>query len=237
MPLLTTTGLGKSFGPVDIFKDITLSIPHRARIGLVGVNGVGKTTLLRILVGLEEASEGSVGVAKGTRVGYLPQRPNLDTPRTIWEECQSSFSDLIEMQTELRRMEHEMSTQPDSAELIEAYGKLQSRFEHRGGYTYEARIRQTLTGLGFPPADYARPLNLASGGQQTRAFLARLLLSDPDLLLLDEPTNHLDIEATRMAGELPPRVERGRADRLARPLFPRPGGAGYLGDDPRPGAV
>ena len=195
MPLLTTTGLGKSFGPVDIFKDITLSIPHRARIGLVGVNGVGKTTLLRILVGLEEATEGSVGVAKGTRVGYLPQRPNLDTPRTIWEECQSSFSDLIEMQTELRRMEHEMSAQPNSTELIEAYGKLQNRFEHRGGYTYEARIRQTLTGLGFPPSDYTRPLNLASGGQQTRAFLARLLLSDPDLLLLDEPTNHLDIEA------------------------------------------
>ncbi len=195
MPLLTATGLSKSFGPVDIFKDISFSIPHRARIGLVGANGVGKTTLLRLLVGLEEPSEGSIALARGVQVGYLPQRPNLESRRTIWQECQAAFGDLLEMQTELRRLETEMSARPDDPALIEAYGRLQNRFEHRGGYTYEARIRQTLSGLGFSQADYARPLNLASGGQQTRAFLARLLLSDPDLLLLDEPTNHLDIEA------------------------------------------
>ncbi len=195
MPLLNAMGLGKSYGPADIFKDLSFSIPHRARIGLVGANGVGKTTLLRVLIGQEEASEGSVQVARGVRIGYLPQRPNLDTPRTIWQECLSAFQALIEQQAEVARLEHEISAQPENTGLLEAYGRLQMSFEQRGGYTYETRIRQTLAGLGFPSEDYDRPLNQASGGQQTRAFLARLLLSDPDLLLLDEPTNHLDIEA------------------------------------------
>ncbi len=195
MPLLSATGLSKSYGPVDIFKDLSFSIPHRARIGLVGANGVGKTTLLRVLIGQEEASQGGAKSARGVRVGYLPQRPNLDTPRTIWQECLSAFHELIEQQAEVTRLEHEIAGQPDNTALLETYGRLQMAFEQRGGYTYETRIRQTLAGLGFPAEDYARPLNQASGGQQTRAFLARLLLSEPDLLLLDEPTNHLDIEA------------------------------------------
>ncbi len=195
MPVLTTTGLGKSYGPVDIFQDITLSIPHRSRIGLVGANGVGKTTLLRVLTGEEESSAGSLQFARGVRVGYLPQRPNLDTPRTIWEECLSAFSDLLEMQAELARLEKAMAERPDDADLIASYGRLQETFDRRGGYTFEARIRQALSGLGFAAADYRRPLNQSSGGQRTRAFLARLLLSEPDLLLLDEPTNHLDIQA------------------------------------------
>ncbi|MBI4926156.1 MAG: ABC-F family ATP-binding cassette domain-containing protein [Anaerolineae bacterium] len=195
MPLLTATGLGKSFGSVDIFLNVHLSIPHRARIGLVGANGVGKTTLLRALTGEEEPSTGEVTLARGVRLGYLPQRPNLDTPRTIWEECLTAFADLLEMQAELARMERAMGERPDDEELLDNYGRLQARFEHGGGYTFEARIRQTLSGLGFSTADYKRPLNQSSGGQKTRAFLARLLLSQPDLLLLDEPTNHLDIEA------------------------------------------
>ncbi|MBN1373015.1 MAG: ABC-F family ATP-binding cassette domain-containing protein [Anaerolineaceae bacterium] len=194
MSLLTASGLSKSYGPEDIFRDLSFAIPQRARIGLVGANGVGKTTLLKVLVGLEEASAGDVRVARGIRVGYLPQRPNLDTHRSIWEECLGAFGDLIEMQAELHQLEHTMSAGHDP-DTLERYGRLQHLFELRGGYAYETRIRQTLAGLGFDPADYHRPLNQISGGQQTRAFLARLLLTDPDLLLLDEPTNHLDISA------------------------------------------
>jgi len=194
MSLLTASGLSKSYGPEDIFRDLSFAIPQRARIGLVGPNGVGKTTLLKVLVGLEEASAGEMRLARGIRVGYLPQRPNLDTQRSIWEECLGAFNDLIEMQAELHALEHNMGAGLD-AETLDRYGRMQHLFELRGGYTFESRIRQTLAGLGFDSADYHRPLNQISGGQQTRAFLARLLLTDPDLLLLDEPTNHLDISA------------------------------------------
>jgi ATP-binding cassette subfamily F protein 3 len=195
MSLLTATGLGKSYGPLDIFKDLNLSIPRQARIGLVGANGVGKTTLLRVLAGEEEPSEGEVRLARGVQVGYLPQNPHLESARTIWEECLSAFRSLLNQQAELARLERAMSEHPGDHGLIESYGRLQEAFERAGGYTFETRIRQALAGLGFNEADYRRPLSRVSGGERTRAFLARLLLSEPDLLLLDEPTNHLDIQA------------------------------------------
>jgi len=195
MSLLTANSLAKSFGPVDIFSDVTLSIPHRARIGLVGPNGVGKTTLLRILLGDEEPSAGEVQYARGLRMAYLPQEARLLTDRTLWQECLTVFADLIERQTELARLEAVMAD-PDQAETaLASYGRLQEEFERLGGYTFETRVRQTLTGLGFGRSDINRPLKHLSGGQRTRALLAKLLLSDPDLLLLDEPTNHLDISA------------------------------------------
>ena len=195
MSLLTANSLAKSFGPVDIFSDVTLSIPHRARIGLVGPNGVGKTTLLRILLGDEEPSAGEVQYARGLRMAYLPQEARLLTDRTLWQECLTVFEELIERQTELARLEAVMAD-PDQAETaLASYGRLQEEFERLGGYTFETRVRQTLTGLGFGRSDINRPLKHLSGGQRTRALLAKLLLSDPDLLLLDEPTNHLDISA------------------------------------------
>jgi ATP-binding cassette subfamily F protein 3 len=199
MSLLSAINLAKSFGPNDIFKDISLSIPHRARIGLVGPNGVGKTTLLRILMGLEEPSAGQVQSARGVRLGYLPQNATLDSDSTLWQECLSLFADLIGMQQRLNTLEHAMGGDQDEEKLETAlgtYGRLQAAFEQMGGYTFETRIRQTLTGLGFTAIDYDRPLYQLSGGQRTRALLAKLLLSDPDILLLDEPTNHLDIAAT-----------------------------------------
>ncbi len=198
MPLLSASGLAKSFGSNDIFRDVSFSIPHRARIGLVGPNGVGKTTLLRVLLGLEDPSAGSVLIARGMRVGYLPQNAILDSTRTVWDECLSLFEDLITMQERLARLEETMGEDTGEENLetaLESYGKLQREFERLGGYTFETRIRQTLAGLGFAPTDYNRPLWQLSSGQRTRAFLARLLLSAPDLLLLDEPTNHLDIAA------------------------------------------
>ena len=195
MPLLTTERLTKSFGAVDIFENLSLSLPEKSRIGLVGPNGVGKTTLLRILIGEEDASSGSVFRARGLRVGYLPQESDLNGEQTLWNECLKPFEALIKRQKELHRLEEDMS-KPDAADdLLDTYGRLQHEFEIAGGYVYETQIRQTLTGLGFATEDAHRPLSQLSGGQRTRALLARLLLSQPDLLLLDEPTNHLDINA------------------------------------------
>jgi ATP-binding cassette subfamily F protein 3 len=195
MPLLSATNLGKSFGPNDVFSAITLSIPHHARIALVGPNGVGKTTLLRILVGEEEPSSGEVQRARGLRIGYLPQESLTVSENTLWQECLDAFAALLAMQRELHILEAQMADPGRADDIMEAYGKLQLRFDKQGGYTYETRIRLTLAGLGFTVADYDRPMAQLSGGQRTRALLARLLLEEPDLLLLDEPTNHLDIAA------------------------------------------
>jgi ATP-binding cassette subfamily F protein 3 len=195
MPLLTAVNLSKSFGPVDIFPEISFSIPHRARIGLVGPNGVGKTTLLRILIDEEEASSGSVHRARGIRIGYLPQEAVLESSRNVWEECLTVFDHLIRMQQELHQLEKALSIDSASKDLMDSYGTLQARFERGGGYEYETRVRITLSGLGFDRADEKRPVAQLSGGQRTRVMLAKLLLSEPDLLLLDEPTNHLDISA------------------------------------------
>ncbi|CAG0998082.1 partial Energy-dependent translational throttle protein EttA, partial [Anaerolineae bacterium] len=192
MSLLTVNSLTKSFGAFDLFANLTFSIDKGARIGLVGPNGVGKTTLLRILVGEDEASKGTVSRSRGVRSGYLSQEADFKMSGTLWDACHSVFDELIKQQEELHRLEGLMATDPDA---IGRYGKLQEDFERRGGYTYETRIRQVLTGLGFDAEDYSLSLDHLSGGQRTRAFLARLLLSDPDLLLLDEPTNHLDIRA------------------------------------------
>jgi ATP-binding cassette subfamily F protein 3 len=195
MPLLTVHNLSKSFGAFDLFSDLTFSIPHKARIGLVGPNGIGKTTLLKIILGDDEASSGKISKARGIQIGYLPQEAVLVSDRTLWEECMTVFSDLIEKQHELTRLEGLMTRDAANTELIETYGHLQAEFDALGGYTFELQTRMTLTGLGFSREDESRPLSQLSGGQRTRALLAKLLLSNPDLLLLDEPTNHLDIDA------------------------------------------
>jgi ATP-binding cassette subfamily F protein 3 len=195
MSLLSAIDLAKSYGPNDIFSGISLSIPHGARIAIVGPNGIGKTTLLRILVGLEEPSAGKVQIARNLNIGYLPQEASLTGSHTLWEECLASMAGLRAVETELARLEASMGDPEQAGTALERYGKLQQEFERRGGYTYETRIRQTLTGLGFEAGDCYRPIPQLSGGQRTRALLARLLLSDPDLLILDEPTNHLDITA------------------------------------------
>ena len=195
MSLITATSLSKSFGDFDLFSGITFTVAKGARMTLVGPNGVGKTTLLRILVGEDEASSGTVAGAKGVRIGYLPQEADFEMDGTLWECCHAVFADIQRQQDELHRLEALMADPAQAEGVMERYGKLQHDFEHRGGYTYQTRIKQVLTGLGFDETDYSLRLEHLSGGQRTRAFLARLLLSDPDLLLLDEPTNHLDISA------------------------------------------
>jgi ATP-binding cassette subfamily F protein 3 len=195
MSLITATNLAKSYGPNDIFSGASVSIPRGARIAIVGPNGIGKTTLLRILVGVEEPSSGSLQRARKLNLGYLPQEAILESSHTLLQECLEAVSDLIEQEAELARLEALMSNPAQAGAILERYGKLQRDFEQRGGYTYELRIHQTLSGLGFDESDFHRPIPQLSGGQRTRAMLARLLLSDPDLLILDEPTNHLDIQA------------------------------------------
>jgi ATP-binding cassette subfamily F protein 3 len=195
MSLITAQDLAKSFGARDIFSGISLSIPHHARIAIIGPNGIGKTTLLRILAGDEEPSAGVVSQAKNLSIGHLAQEAGLDSPHTLWEECLVPFQPLRELETELQRLEQAMAISEQVDQVLEKYGRLQAEFEHRGGYTYTFHIQQVLSGLGFTSDEYQAPLSRLSGGERTRALLARLLLSEPDLLILDEPTNHLDIAA------------------------------------------
>ena len=195
MSLLTAFNVAKSFGPDDIFEGVSVEIPHAARVALVGPNGAGKTTLLRILIGADTPDAGTVTLARGTRIGFLPQRPELAGAHTLWDEQLAAFADLRRVETQLHDLEHAMADPARHDDALAKYGPLQERFERDGGYTYEQRIRTVLHGLGFTPDDYGRPLRQLSGGQTTRALLARLLLDSPDLLVLDEPTNHLDIQA------------------------------------------
>jgi ATP-binding cassette subfamily F protein 3 len=164
-------------------------------MAIVGPNGIGKTSLMRILVGADEPTSGTVSRTRGVRIGYLSQEADFKMTGTIWTACESVFDHFKDEQEELHRLEGLMSDPDQLEETMERYGKLQEEFERRGGYTYLTKIRQVLTGLGFSEADYQLDLDHLSGGQRTRGFLARLLLEDPDLLLLDEPTNHLDIAA------------------------------------------
>ena len=195
MPLLSAVNLSKSFGALDLFTELSFSIPHRSRIGLVGANGVGKSTLLRILMGEEESSGGTVSTARNCVIGYLPQEAVLQSDRCLWDEILTIFQPLLEIQKELHELEGRLAKEKNNEELLAQYGSMQARFDHMGGYTYETQLRMTLTGLGFSRDDEKRPVAQLSGGQRTRAMLAKLLLSKPDLLLLDEPTNHLDIAA------------------------------------------
>src|SRR5574340_93547 len=134
MSLITASSLSKSFGAEDIFHDVSLSVARGARLALVGPNGIGKTTLLRILVGLEETSSGSVTRARSLRMGYLPQEADFQLEGTVWDACESVFMDLIRQQAELARLEQEMSEDRSEEQVMERYGRLQHDFERRGGY-------------------------------------------------------------------------------------------------------
>ena len=198
MAILTTNNLGQSFGAFDLFQGITVSIPNDGKVGLVGPNGVGKTTLLLILAGLAAPTAGQVHRARSARLAYLPQESAAafaGHDNNIYDEMLSVFGRLREQEARLRQMEEKMAGGAFSDQLFERYSAAQVEFELAGGYDYEVRIQQTLSGLGFDRDQWQMPLDHLSGGQKTRVLLARLLLEKPELLILDEPTNHLDIQA------------------------------------------
>jgi ATP-binding cassette subfamily F protein 3 len=198
MSILNTDNLGLSFGDFDLFQGINITVANDSKIGLIGPNGIGKTSLLLILAGFNQPTTGQVHQARGKRLAYLHQE-SINTfasrENTVYNEMMTVFQELIEQQEELFRLETEMENGYYSEELLHEYGDLQAAFEHAGGYDYELRIQQTLDGLGLGRKHWDMPLSHLSGGQKTRALLARLLLEKPDLLMLDEPTNHLDMEA------------------------------------------
>ena len=193
MAILTASNLAKSYGHFDIFDGVSFEIPHQAKIALIGPNGSGKTTLARLILGLDKPTAGTIQRAKKLRMGYLPQHADFDGEGTLWDAMLMVFADLRAQAAELRELEAAMAASDTREQSLRRYGELLEAFELAGGYSYEHRIRHVLTGLGFEEHDLARPVAQLSGGQQTRALLARLLLEEPDLLILDEPTNHLDL--------------------------------------------
>ncbi|GCE16364.1 ABC-F family ATP-binding cassette domain-containing protein [Dictyobacter kobayashii] len=197
MPVISIINLGKSFGAERIFSGLNFQIDPQDRIGLVGPNGAGKSTLLNILAGREEPDEGTIAIARNTRIGYLTQITDFQPDNSLREEMLSVFTQLRQWEQELSELAIAMSsTQPDTDQhksLLQRYDQLQVRYEHAGGYTYENRVDQVLDGLEFTREQQSSPVMQLSGGQQTRAALGKLLLQEPEVLLLDEPTNHLDL--------------------------------------------
>ena len=198
MSILTLSNVSHSYGDFDVFLGISAGIPNGGKVGLVGPNGIGKTTLLRILAGMDVPSSGQLFLAQGTRLGYLRQEA-MDAFRgrdnTIYQEMITVFHELRAQEARLHQLQEQMAQGEATDELLDEYSKLHDTFELAGGYEIDVRIAQVLQGLGFSKEDWDSPLSRLSGGQKTRALLARLLLEQPDLLILDEPTNHLDVEA------------------------------------------
>ena len=193
MSIVSGTELAKSYGPQDVFEGLSFEVPHGASIALVGSNGCGKTTLLRLIARLEQPTAGKIHRAKRLRIGYLPQQAELNEEGTLWQAMERVFADVQNQAERLRQLEGEMADPARLEAAMQRYGPLLETFEASGGYTYTIHIEQVLAGLGFEQDDFDRPVAHLSGGQRTRALLARLLLEAPDLLLLDEPTNHLDL--------------------------------------------
>ncbi len=199
MSLLTLSEICKSFGVQDVLEDVSLQLQPGDKAGLIGPNGAGKSTLLQIIAGLLEHDGGTVGLARGTEVGYLPQEPGREVRGTLRRRLESPFRRLIELKEKIASLEQAIAARARSADadldrLLARYGDSARRFEDEGGYLMESRISTVAAGLGFSPEDLDRDMAHFSGGEKTRANLAALLLRDPDLLLLDEPTNYLDFE-------------------------------------------
>ena len=192
MGSLKVIGLEKAYGIRTLFSNVNFEVMRGDKVGLVGANGTGKTTLMRILLGREENDGGQVVMDRADTVGYVEQQATF-THDTLYEELRSAFSDIIALRDEKERMEHAIAAGEAGAEELAAYGNLVTRFEAMDGYDFESRIRRVAFGLGFSEAELMKDVRHFSGGQTTRICLAKALLREPDFLFLDEPTNHLDI--------------------------------------------
>ena len=197
--MIQLSGAGKRFGHKLLFENTDWLITPRDRVGLVGANGTGKSTLMKVLAGLDTLDYGSLIVAKGTTAGYLPQDGLSLSGRSVFAECMAVFTELHAMERELESLTHRISeldhTGAEYAEVADRYHSLEHEFRTRDGYSIEAEVGRVLMGLGFRKEDWERQTDEFSGGWQMRLALAKLLLQKPNLLLLDEPTNHLDLEA------------------------------------------
>ncbi len=198
--MISIEGLSVAFGGNTLFDNITYVINKKDRIALVGKNGAGKSTMLKIIAGLQAPTSGSVNMPKDLTVGYLPQQMNLSDTRTVMEEAEQAFSHIFELQSRIERMNTELSERTDYEseyyqELIERVSNANEQLDLIGASNYQAEIEKTLIGLGFTREDFGRDTSEFSGGWRMRIELAKLLLQRPDVLLLDEPTNHLDIES------------------------------------------
>ncbi|MBQ2779338.1 MAG: ABC-F family ATP-binding cassette domain-containing protein [Bacteroidaceae bacterium] len=198
--MVSVDNIKVDFGGTPLLHDVSFIINKKDRVALVGKNGAGKTTLLRIISGQQQPTEGAVSRQRNITIGYLPQVMNLQDGRTVFQEAETAFEHIHEMEREIERLNNELALRddydsPEYQQIIEDYTHLNEQYTMMGGSHYEAQIERTLMGLGFRRSDFERATNEFSGGWRMRIELAKLLLRHPDLLLLDEPTNHLDIES------------------------------------------
>src|ERR1700678_2150822 len=197
--MIQLTGAGKRYGPKILFENTDWLVTPNERTGIVGANGTGKSSLLKVLAGIEGLDSGTISLQKGVSVGYLPQDGLSLSGRTVFAECMSVFDDLHAIERELETLTHSIAeldhTSAAYADVADRYHRLEHEFQTRGGYSIEADVGRVLMGLGFRKEDWHRQTDEFSGGWQMRLALAKLLLQKPNLLLLDEPTNHLDLEA------------------------------------------
>ena len=198
--MISIEGLSVEFGGNPLFDDITYVINKKDRIALVGKNGAGKSTMLKIIAGLQQPTSGTVNIPKDMTIGYLPQQMQISDSRTVMKEAEQAFAHIFELQSRIDRMNRELSNRTDYDsqdyhDLIERVTDANEQLAMIGAANYQAEIEKTLMGLGFVREDFDRPTSEFSGGWRMRIELAKLLLQRPDVLLLDEPTNHLDIES------------------------------------------
>ncbi|MCK5128709.1 MAG: ABC-F family ATP-binding cassette domain-containing protein [Clostridiales bacterium] len=198
MIILSIIDLALSFGVNDIFSDVSFDLKRGKRIGLIGSNGSGKTSLLKIICGELEKTSGNIRKNSSVSINYLSQLSDYTSTLSVWQDAISVYDDVFELESKLREIEHQMSDETaDLDRLAKQYTKLTTEFEDLGGYSAERMTRSVLAGLGIDKSFYERKVNTLSGGQRARVQLAMALLRDPDVLLLDEPTNHLDLNATK----------------------------------------
>ena len=198
--MISVEGLTVEFGGFTLFDDVSFVVNKKDRIALVGKNGAGKSTMLKIFAGLQSPTSGTVSIPKETTIGYLPQQMQLTDSRTVREEAEQAFGHIQKMEKEIERLNLELAERTDYEtesyqKLIDKVTHLSEHFQLMGGSNYHAELERTLIGLGFNRSDFERPTSEFSGGWRMRIELAKLLLRRPDVLLLDEPTNHLDIES------------------------------------------